>query len=601
MALTDSIDHGPRFPHGVASNENLQAGDLPESTKVLIVGGGPVGILSAIAVARYGLESVVLERHATRLGQPKAHVINQRSVEILRQYQLDLTSLKELGLSDEESRTVTFASSMNGIEYGVLETSVSDAQSKAASPKTMFNVAQPLLEEHLLRAALKTGKVKYLRSHEWEGCTTLEGEDEEEDHPVTFKQIRSTVNIHGVDGTSTQRSIITSEYLIACDGAHARSRDVLKIPFYPLNGGPEVVLHYASVHFSADLSHFRPGLLWFILNPAAIGIFIAYNRKNSWVFSVQYDPDIVPRATFTSEFMKEQVFKAVGTVVDDYKEIGITLWKTSPKIAESYRSPRVPRAFLAGDAAHSFPPTGGLGLNTGIADIQNLAWKINAVERGWTSDENLLFDTVSSERLAVAQDNSKQSKLNEENIHRLVRTIFRPGTTAEQLWADPKSRKDIQDAIERQRDHFHSLNLVLGYAYGPKGGGDQVRRGPSDYQKECVPGGRLPHEWVKRLKTDHAGDRDRVSTLDFVNGHEFVLFTSPGLTTEQKLDIRGVPVLVVQLGREFVDSVGEWTGMMGLRQTAAVLVRPDQHIVDSVTNMRGVAELLTGYLNPTKI
>lgn len=284
------------FQRGLTAEPSTQ--ELPKSTTVLIVGGGPVGVTSAIAFARYGMESVVLERRVTRIGQPKAHVINNRSVEIFRQYGLDLASLRELGLSNAESGAVIFASSMNGLEYGVIQSGVGVAAARDASPETMFNVAQPLLEEHLLQAALKTGKVTYLPVHEWQHCT----EDS------TTKEITSTVLLRETNATRD----ITSRYLIACDGTNARSRDVLQIPFETLTGGPEVVLHYASVHFSADLSHFKPGLLWFILNPTGMGIFIAYNRKNSWVFTIQYDPSVIPTATFTPKFLKAQVFK-VGT------------------------------------------------------------------------------------------------------------------------------------------------------------------------------------------------------------------------------------------------------------------------------------------------
>jgi 2,4-dichlorophenol 6-monooxygenase len=297
MALIDSTGDVSRRS-STDSKHSLQYGKFPESTTVLIVGGGPVGITSAIAFARYGMECVILERHATRLGQPKAHVINYRSVEIFRQYGVDLAPLRELGLSDAEGGAVIFASSMNSLEYGVVETGAGRAAAREASPETMFNVAQPLVEEHLLQAALKTGKVTYLRMHEWQHCT----EDS------TTKEITSTVLLRETNATRS----ITSKYLIACDGANARSRDVLQIPFETLNGGPEVVLHYASVHYSADLSHFKPGLLWFILNPTGMGVFIAYNRKNSWVFTIQYDPSVIPTTTFTSEFLKEQVFK-VGT------------------------------------------------------------------------------------------------------------------------------------------------------------------------------------------------------------------------------------------------------------------------------------------------
>lgn len=281
--------------------------------------------------------------------------------------------------------------------------------------------------------------------------------------------------------------------------------------------------------------------------------------------------------------------KAVGTALPDYQELGITLWRTSPKLAKTYRSNTVPHAFLAGDAAHSFPPTGGLGMNTGIGDIQNLAWKINAVEKGWASDSFL--DTFTVERWSVANENSKQSKINEENMFGLVKAIFGPGKTPEELWADEGSRKEIQDAIKRQRDHFDSINLVLGYVYGKD---SDNGRGPSEYRKENVPGARVPHEWVKIYTTTGT---EMISTLDFVTGHEFVLFTSAGLTTNKSIKIQEVPLSVFQVERDFVDAVGEWTGAMGLRKDAAVLVRPDQHIVGSVSSMDSVADLLMRYLS----
>lgn len=221
-------------------------------------------------------------------------------------------------------------------------------------------------------------------------------------------------------------------------------------------------------------------------------------------------------------------------------------------------------------------------MNTGIGDIQNLVWKIYAVERGWTDDSFL--NTITPERWAVANDNSKQSKVNEDNIYRLVSAIFKPGIAPEELWAHEISRKEIEGAIQYQRDHFDSLNLVLGYAYG-RG----HIRGPSEYRKENVPGIRLPHEWVK------TGVGKRVSTLDLIDGYTFVLLTSSGFTTEERIEIQGVPISVVQLGRDFVDELGEWTAVLGLTRDAAVLVRPDQHIVGTVASMEKVSDLLAAY------
>lgn len=278
-----------------SSEPTLPPGKVPESTTILIVGGGPVGIASAVAFARYGLDCVILERHATRTEQPKANIVNNRSVEIFRQYSLDLEPLRKLGLSEEEDKTVVFASSMTGLEFGQIEVGPRGPAARYASPEAMMNVPQPLLEQHLLRTAMETGKVTYLRMHEWQHC----------DEDPTTKEITSTVLLRETNVTRQ----ITSKYLIACDGTNARSRDVLQIPFETPGGAPETVLHYVSVHFSADLSQFKPAMLWFILNSTGMGIFITYNRKNSWVFTTPYDPSVTPPATFTSEFLKAQVLR----------------------------------------------------------------------------------------------------------------------------------------------------------------------------------------------------------------------------------------------------------------------------------------------------
>jgi 2-polyprenyl-6-methoxyphenol hydroxylase-like FAD-dependent oxidoreductase len=91
---------------------------LPESIFALIVGCGPVAILSALGLARYGYDSVIVERYPTRLGQPKAHVLNPRAIEVLRQYDLDVPLLRKKGLSPEEADGIHFDDSVQGIEYG---------------------------------------------------------------------------------------------------------------------------------------------------------------------------------------------------------------------------------------------------------------------------------------------------------------------------------------------------------------------------------------------------------------------------------------------------------------------------------------------------
>ena len=275
---------------GSLQEESLKA--LPQNVFALIVGGGPIGLVTALSLARYGYNSLVLERHAKRLSQPKAHVLNPRTLEIFRQMELDVTPLKAQGLPQDEAETIRFVSSMSGTEYGTIDWK--QDPDNWGSPESMFNVPQPILEEHLSQIALATGKVIHLRMFEWKEC--IENED---------KTITSTILCHKTNTFHATRS----KYLIACDGAGATSREILGIGFQPVDGGPERTLHYASVHFSADLSSKGTGLLWFILDPKQMGVFIAYNRKNSWVYFIGYDPNTTSKESLNSEYFKTCVFK----------------------------------------------------------------------------------------------------------------------------------------------------------------------------------------------------------------------------------------------------------------------------------------------------
>lgn len=213
-------------------------------------------------------------------------------------------------------------------------------------------------------------------------------------------------------------------------------------------------------------------------------------------------------------------------------------------------------------------------MNTGVGDVHNLIWKIHAVEQGWAKESFL--DTVSSERLPIAKDNCRQSKINEDKVLRLIHIIQRPGTTAEELLADPVSRKQIQDAIDDNHEHFHSLNLQLGYVYGRA-----HTRPPSDYQKELLPGARLPHIWLENE------DR-KISSLDLVDGSGFVLITPDRFTNMKRLDCDGTLVAIKQLNEDFNDVYGDWHKLIISVENAALLVRPDQHLVGTISSIEQV-------------
>ena len=248
-----------------------------------------------------------------------------------------------------------------------------------------------------------------------------------------------------------------------------------------------------------------------------------------------------------------------------FEVLTVGTWHMSAQVAERYRAGRT---FLVGDAAHRFPPTGGLGLNTGVADVHNLIWKLAAVEAGWLDVARL--DTYEAERRPVAQFNCDQSML---NAFKLIEIPMALGFTDDvqestaamhAILADPAGRAGVEAAIANQAIHFDLLGLQLGHSYdGPlvvdDGTEAVVLDEPArDYVPSTRPGGRLPHAWLP----------DGSSTLDLI-------------------DVR-VPTVLVRDGTRLVDDArpcvvvscpaGVWDEAFGLDRDTCLIVRPDQHI-----------------------
>ncbi|EXA32380.1 hypothetical protein FOVG_16426 [Fusarium oxysporum f. sp. pisi HDV247] len=541
----------------------------PSHTTVLIIGGGPAGLLTSVLLARYGIASVIVEKYGERRGQPKAHAINPRSLEILRQAGVDTKTLRASGANEEDGGLVRFVDSVAGVQLGSIPYERQDKEVLECTPEPLFNIAQPKVEDHLRDVSEKTGLVSLLKLWQWESCIQ-EGDG----------SILSAVTNRMTGALSK----IRSRYLIGCDGSNARSRNQLGIPFEPLYGHGVSPIHYVSVHIKADFSSLPPGILWFVMNDEKVETFICYDRREEWVFIMNFDPSEIHESEFTEAYShKALCLQALGRPLP-YQVRQITAWSTLPRIAQSYRSATIRNAFLAGDAAHAFPSTGGLGINTGFGDVHNLVWKISAVEKGWVASDAFL-DTYTEERRPVAVANSKQSAINQIKIGRLAEALFRGNVDIEARIADPASRREIEAALNDNRDHFDSLNLQIGYIYG-----SPIDRNCSDFIPEVRPGARLPHAWVER-------DGRRLSSLDLVDGFSFVLLVSQDFPISTGHSRISVPVTVLRLGQDIFDASGRWTHLLGLdASSTGVVVRPDQHIIASVGSVDEFVLLITRFL-----
>ncbi len=267
--------------------------------------------------------------------------------------------------------------------------------------------------------------------------------------------------------------------------------------------------------------------------------------------------------------MRELVREALGPGAAGvpFDVVAATPWKMRVEVADAYRAGN---AFLAGDAAHRFPPTGGLGLNSGLQDAHNLAWKLAAVVAGEAADP--LLDTYERERQPVARRNADQSLANVQALASLI-TAVDEGAALEQdaprfaEWlAAPGRAEEISSAVADQRGHFDSLALQLGFSYDPD---DEPITEVSDFSPRAVAGRRLPHGWLEI-------DGEQVSVLDLLDPHRFTVLLlgdvePPSLTA-------GLGATVVRLDRAERD-VDQWMEAVGLADAVGVLIRPDGHVL----------------------
>ena len=300
-----------------------------------------------------------------------------------------------------------------------------------------------------------------------------------------------------------------------------------------------------------------------------------------------YDPDVEDAASYTPPRCEALVRAALADPSVDLRIVTVATWTMTAQVAPRFRDGRV---FLVGDAAHRFPPTGGLGLNTGVQDAHNLAWKLAAVEQGRAAPG--LLDSYERERRPVAQRNAEVSLTNALRLLEVPQAlgadpdpdVFRANVAATLACAE--GRAAVALAVANQATHFDMLGLQLGYCYGLDDGEvvddrdelddgiDRVRT----YVPSSRPGARLPHAWIR-----HAGAV--CSTLDLIPLSRSLLIGGPACAADA-CDLR--------VGTDFDDPDGWWSEVLGLPDTGALLVRPDQHIAARWTTTPADDEISRG-------
>jgi 2,4-dichlorophenol 6-monooxygenase len=556
---------------------------------VLIIGGGGCGLTSSIFLSDLGVNHVLVERHEGTSQLPKAHYLNQRTMEIFRQHDLADT-VYAVGVPIEKMGKVRWRTSLGG-DGPLDQRTIYEMDSfggyslreryRADSPCDACNYPQLRLEPLLRRHAEQRGPGRLRFHHE----------------VIDWEQTANGVVVNVVDRGTEQQLTIKARYVIAADGGKTVGPR-LEIPM----NGPMNMADFVTTHFSADLSEYWDDqclITWF-LNPeggtswgagAMVQMGPTWGRHSEeWVLHFGFRPDDPER--FNEDTLIPKIRQLLRLPNLQPKVHKVSHWMLDRVVAERWRAGDI---FLAGDAAHRQPPTTGLGLNTGIADAHNLAWKLAAVLHGRA--DAALLDSYESERKPAATygaDWAMLAFMNRSVIDAGIGLI--PGAPTafnvgafHALFADSVMGRALRsraaEAFNTQRREFHAHDVELGYSYESNAvvpdGTPAVPRSEDGtvYTATGRPGHRLPHAWLERddkqVSTHDLVARD--GTLVLIAGARGDAWCNAARQAAAKLGV-AIKVVTVGPGGDYADPTGVWTRVSGVGDDGALIVRPDQHV-----------------------
>ncbi len=553
------------------------------TTDVLVIGTGPAGSATAALLASYGIENMVINRYRWLANTPRAHITNQRTMEVLR----------DLGIEDEAYLYATpqhlmgeniFCESLAGEEIGRMNSWGTHPMAKAehlmSSPTLMNDLPQTFMEPLLFKTACSRGTQSRMST-------------EYQRHVQDSSGVTTTC----LDRLTGREVTIRSKYLAGCDGGNSLVAEQENLPFEGRMG----VGGSMNILFRADLSRYvahRPSVLYWVMQPGAdvggigMGLVRMIRPWNEWLIVWGYDisqPVPVVDAALATQVARQ----LVGDPALEIELISANTWTVNNMYATRMQKDRV---FIMGDAAHRHPPSNGLGSNTSIQDAFNLAWKLAAVLKGHAGPA--LLDSFSTERAPIAKQIVTRANQSIGEFGPIFQALgMTGGTDIDKIKASMDARCDATSAGEAQRAALRDAIAFKKYEFDAHGV-EMNQRYRSDaivtdgqiepafdldaelhYQPTTWPGARLPHVW---LFDDKGGKH---STLDLCGHGRFTIFTGIGgaawLSAADEVAAElGLPIRAHLIGprRPYLDHTGDWARIREISDSGCLLVRPDHHV-----------------------
>ena len=511
-----------------------------ESVPVLIVGGSLVGLSTAMLLGLHGIRSLVVERHGGTAVHPRAAHFHLRTLEVFRAAGVEGSVRRASEEQYDSGGGISAVESLAGAEIAQYIPSL-NAGVELVSPSRRLFLTQDALEPILRTRALELGaELRYF--------TEL----------TDFAEVSDGVLATTRDVQTGAERSVHARYMVACDGWRSPVRERLGIGMT----GHGLISNSITIYFRADCAAFKRGRtegVLYVFNDALSGFFRLDRDWNSGFLVINTAGDTAtPEATNVSEWIDDEratalLRSAIGQPDIAVEIVDIASWKAIADAATSFQRGRIS---IAGDAAHTVPPNGGFGGNTGVQDAFNLAWKIAHVLDGQA--DPALIASYDAERRPIGALTIEQAY-----SRYVLRTAPYLGT------------EHIQPLVD-------DLSLEIGHRYRSAAviaeqGADDGLPYVNPRESRGLPGTRAPHLWLER-------DGSRVSSLDLFGRHFVMLAAAEGRSW---CDAAAVAASRAGLTLE-IHEIGAASGLCdpgnglpaayGISPTGSTIVRPDGYV-----------------------
>jgi 2-polyprenyl-6-methoxyphenol hydroxylase-like FAD-dependent oxidoreductase len=520
------------------------ASAIDETVDVLIVGGGPAGAALAAQLGMNRIRAVALEATDGVVRDARVHSISIRTMELARRWGIE-DELRHCGWPLDRRQDAVWGTSLSDPEVArVVWPPIAEMSAPDFSPTFAQRCPQKWLNPILIRLANRQETAE-VRTN-W--------------RMLSFEQDELGVTAQALDLSTQETRTIRAKYLVGCDGARSDVRKLLgigSIRSEVWGTSAEAIIEspeLAAMPMVASSGRFT------LLEAGTMSVsLLPFDGRDQFRVTLMVHHD-----GGTEQDITDAVRKLTGRDTEFTFLSTVLHWTNRESVAERFRAGRV---LLAGDAAHTMPTTGGFGMNTGLLDTVDLAWKLTAVIRGWGG--RYLLESYEIERGAGARRTAALAS----SIYRDWLAIRQPlsETFSQIRGTEPGAESARQEfgaeLLDVFRREFNAVGGALGYRYNDSpicvpDGSVETPDTLETYLPTARPGHLAPHAWLG----------DGTSTLDLFGSEFVVLHFGSGDQIGPLLKaarVRKVPLRAVGIDDP---SIAE------LYQRRYVLVRPDGHV-----------------------